>query len=250
MLKKKIFLPICLVLSILLFLSGCSYITNAELIKPVKVDSKDIKYQNELMEVDLNIPLVSDLNNKEVEKKINDVFEKEIIGFKDEIEKIAKEDYEYSKKNSDIPYNLHSAISKFEVKYNKNGFLSVPVTLYSYTGGAHGMTIIAPYNFSISDGKNLKLKDLFKENCDYKKILVDEITKQMKDKKGKEEIYYFDEAFETVKNLKDDNPYYITDDGIVVYFGLYEIAPYAAGIQEFNIPYSKLQDCLKYNLNK
>ena len=34
----------------------------------------------------------------------------------------------------------------------------------------------------------------------------------------------------------EDQSFYFKDDHIVVVFGLYEIAPYAAGIQEFALP--------------
>ncbi|MCX7884141.1 MAG: RsiV family protein [Caloramator sp.] len=34
---------------------------------------------------------------------------------------------------------------------------------------------------------------------------------------------------------------------MVVYYGLYEIAPYSDGIQEFKIPFANLKDKLKFN---
>ena len=37
------------------------------------------------------------------------------------------------------------------------------------------------------------------------------------------------------KSIEDKQKFYIQDDNIVVYFDLYDIAPYAAGIPEFKI---------------
>ncbi|TET09608.1 MAG: DUF3298 domain-containing protein [Candidatus Atribacteria bacterium] len=37
--------------------------------------------------------------------------------------------------------------------------------------------------------------------------------------------------------MSEEQPFYLIEDGIVVYFGLYEIAPYASGIRYFKIPY-------------
>jgi hypothetical protein len=38
--------------------------------------------------------------------------------------------------------------------------------------------------------------------------------------------------------ITDEQPFYIGDGQIVVYFAQYEIAPYAAGMSEFAIPVS------------
>ena len=39
--------------------------------------------------------------------------------------------------------------------------------------------------------------------------------------------------------------YYIDGDKLVVYFGLYDIAPYAAGLRHFTIDSSEIKDILK-----
>ncbi|GAG31008.1 unnamed protein product, partial [marine sediment metagenome] len=40
------------------------------------------------------------------------------------------------------------------------------------------------------------------------------------------------------QSISEEQPFYLIEDGIVVYFGLYEIAPYTSGIRYFKIPYS------------
>lgn len=47
-----------------------------------------------------------------------------------------------------------------------------------------------------------------------------------------------DQRFCIAQSSSDDVP------SLVVYFGLYEIAPYASGIREFAIPLSQLRDVL------
>jgi hypothetical protein len=42
-----------------------------------------------------------------------------------------------------------------------------------------------------------------------------------------------------------DQHFYMTDDALVIFFDLYEIAPYASGIPTFEIPYDDLTDFLK-----
>ena len=50
---------------------------------------------------------------------------------------------------------------------------------------------------------------------------------------------YFIDVF---KGIGDNVQYYLTKDDIVIFFQLYEIAPYSAGIPEFKIPYSVFKD--------
>ena len=47
------------------------------------------------------------------------------------------------------------------------------------------------------------------------------------------------------KSIEDKQKFYIQDDNIVVYFDLYDIAPYAAGIPEFIINVNKINHILK-----
>ncbi|MCX7694596.1 MAG: DUF3298 and DUF4163 domain-containing protein [Caloramator sp.] len=243
--NKKLFIPIILIISIFTLIAGCDYVTTAKSKTTVKINSKNVKYNNDLVEIDLNIPILSEVTDQNIENKINSTLEKDIINFKDEIEKIAKEDYDYCKKNKDIPYHKHSAVVNFDVKYNKNGILSIPISFYSYTGGAHGNTDLVAYNYNLVNGNEIKLKDIFKENFDYKSFLINEIIKKIKEDK---DMMYFDDAVETIKKMDDNQRFYLANDGIVIYYGLYEIAPYAAGIQEFKIPYEILKDHLNIEL--
>ncbi|MBB5356427.1 hypothetical protein HNR43_002411 [Anoxybacillus mongoliensis] len=210
---------------------------------PLTVTTKQIKYTNELMEVDFNIPIVSGSINQSFQRQVNRLLRKESLDLKREVEKQARENMAISKKEG-FPYRLHAAVSNYEVTYNQRGILSIPVTLYSYTGGAHGMTVKVPNNFDFHTGKSLQLSDLFKKGTNYKQVIIDEVIAQIK----KENDLYFDNAIAVVQKMPNGQPYYMTKDGIVVYYGLYEIAPYAAGIREFLIPFSTLRPYMKIKL--
>ena len=91
-------------------------------------------------------------------------------------------------------------------------------------------------------GEFLILENLFKENIDYKTVINEEIRIQIeeliKSDKQNKGIYEF-------KSIGDKQKFYIQDDNLVVYFDLYEIAPYAAGIPEFIINVNKIDHILK-----
>lgn len=207
-----------------------------------KVSSKIIKYDNDNIEIDIKIPVVKEIKNKDIESKVNSVLEKKAIDFKKDVELLSKEYLEDAKKQQLEPKKF-TANSDYQVTYNYGNILSVPVVYYQYTGGAHGMYSKKTYNVDLNTGKELTLKEFFKEGFEYKKI----INKLIKEEISREPQKYFEETFKTIGEIQD---YYITEDGIVVYFQLYEVAPYSSGIPEFKIPYKAIESGLKYKIKK
>ena len=94
----------------------------------------------------------------------------------------------------------------------------------------------------MKNGEFLNLSDLFKDEVNYKEVINNEIRKQIEDmaQKDKENagVYQF-------TTISDNQKFYIQDDNIVIFFDLYEIAPYAAGIPEFKINIKSLNHILK-----
>ena len=66
---------------------------------------------------------------------------------------------------------LVEMLAYYEIKNNQRGILSLNLIVYSFTGGAHGMTIIKSLTFDTATGKQYTLKELFKDGSDYVKQL-------------------------------------------------------------------------------
>ena len=49
---------------------------------------------------------------------------------------------------------------------------------------------------------------------------------------------------DTLTEVYNPKNFAVTDDSLLVFFPTYDIAPYAAGIQEFSVPLSALSDIL------
>jgi len=105
------------------------------------------------------------------------------------------------------------------------------IDYYSYTGGAHGFTDRRAYNIDLTTGRELRLSDLFAPDFNYISIINEEIKKQIQ---AGDEIFFDGEL--GFQSITENQPFYIEEGNLVIYFGLYEIAPYAAGIQEFRFP--------------
>ncbi len=234
-------------LSIVFFLSMTSSVkaiqtlTGYKDLKPihVKISEFPIKSTSEIIEIDIKIPRIEGIKDKNLENKINKNFENRALAFKEDVEDLSKK---YENKTNQLE-NMRKFVCKsnFEVSYNNNNILSVPVIYYQYTGGAHGVYSKKTYNVNLKTGEELFLKDLFKDNFDYKKLIDEGIRNNI----NEEPKNYFQDSF---KGISDNQDFYITNDSIVVYFQLYEIAPYSAGIPEFKIPFSCIKKVLKVEL--
>ncbi|WP_129597880.1 PdaC/SigV domain-containing protein [Anaerophilus nitritogenes] len=216
----------------------------------VKLSIKTMKEDNEYIISNINMPIVSGLKNEKIQQKINQMFEKDILDFKDMMIQSAKEGYEDAKKYG---YELHpySADVFFTEKKNEENILSIYVVYYSYTGGAHGSHDDITYNIDLRTGDIINLKDLFKDGYDYKKIISEKVRKQMDQINQEEKERLIQEGedpqniytqYEGFDRIREDQSYYLKDERIGIYFGLYEIGSYAEGIPTFEIPISELKE--------
>lgn len=248
-LRKYITTLLVFFLSVLLLLTSCSNRANpkiqpkvekrAEAIQSgtVKVSSKEIKTRSDTFDVDIRIPQIRGLKDQQLENEINKDIMEDAQEEKRELEKEAKEEAkEYKRKGREFrPYSIKG---DYKVKQNKNNILSLYMTYLKYTGGAHPVTEPESLNLNIKTGKKLKLKDFFKPNQDYKKVLEREILAQIK----KEKDRFYDDAAEKVKSeiYDDDLDFYVEDGNLVIYFEEYEIAPHSSGIPKFKVPIQKM----------
>ncbi len=236
--KGKLYLQYFIVLLMLLNLvvpASASTYYKPRMDGGIKVEEERVKEEKNYLKVDLSIPRLTIPGNRELETEINKRLYEDAQAFKEGVEKDALATYQQLI-NKGVPVTPYEAVSKY-VLHNSKDLLSLTVNYYQYTGGAHGDYIIKPYNYQIKTGKPLALKDFFKEGYDYKTIINNEIKKII----AKDPQNYFTDGF---KSIRDDQEFFITPQGIVVYFQVYDIAPFAAGVPEFPIPFSKLKEGL------
>ncbi|MCY6355570.1 PdaC/SigV domain-containing protein [Clostridium sp. ZS2-4] len=210
----------------------------------VNVKTKEVKYKNEAIDVNIKIPVVEGMKDKAIQKKINDMLEEDISEFKEELEKTANKDFKDFKEQG-WKMNPYVIQVDYKVNSNKDNVLSISVTYYQYTGGAHGNTVQKNSNIDLDTGNEATLKDFFYEGENYKEVISKEIKKQIEAQKDK----YFDEAFNVVSSISNKQPFYVKDGNIIVCYGHYEIAPYVAGIQEFKIPFSSFKKGVKKDID-
>ena len=213
-----------------------SVLVQAQETKPIDqeitITDKIIKEDHEVLKVDMTFPLVQGVKDKQVEEKINQIIREDILNFKNQLQ-TESEEYLQSAKNEEWEIRKYEASTYYIVHYQKDDLLSLSVFYYCYTLGAHGHTLQRAYNFNLENGEEILLGDILKGKKDYVDIINQEIRRQIELNPQE----YFSE-WSVFQSISEEQPFYLIEDGIVVYFGLYEIAPYASGIRYFQIPYS------------
>lgn len=129
-----------------------------------------------------------------------------------------------------LPYELVTAV---DVTWNRACIVSLYTDEYQFTGGAHGMTVRTADNWNLRTGTRFALCDLYPGQRDCRQMILRQIISQI----ARDPSSYFDQYRELVVQYFDPNRFYLTRDAVMVYYGLYEIAPYVSGIPAFAIPY-------------
>lgn len=133
---------------------------------------------------------------------------------------------------SELDYSFHfpyEGLLDYEVKLNRGGLLSIVLTSYVYTGGAHGMTYHNYINLDLINEREIAFRQLFDTEDELERaasIIAEEIATKPD--------HFFIDTF-TVEQFQADQGFYLLDNKAVICFGLYEITPYYLGIQEFEI---------------
>lgn len=119
-------------------------------------------------------------------------------------------------------------IARFEIKTNERNVLSVTFTNYAYADGfAHGLTLMDSLTFDVLTGKQYDLASLFKPGSNYVDVLTKLVNEQVKERDIP--------VFEDHVTVAPDQPFYIADKFLVLYYPLYAITPYYYGLPKFPI---------------
>jgi len=156
---------------------------------------------------------------------------------KTELFNAAVEQYKYDDENG-FPVRSYEALVVYDSTYNSCCIISLYFDQYEYTGGAHGNTLRYSQTFNLQKCIRIALKQLFVcPSLDYKAYILKQVKAQIE----QDTSIYFDDYAKLIVDTFNEESFYCTSEGIVVYYQQYDIAPYSSGIREFLIPYS---DCV------
>jgi hypothetical protein len=129
-----------------------------------------------------------------------------------------------------------------------NEFVSVLFELYEYTGGAHGNTTLITFNFFAPLGELLSL-----DQCLVSEDAFTELSRKVRERlisrlqEMGNEAWIDHGAEPTWENYQ---AFSLTPDRLILYFQPYQVAPYAAGAQRVEIPWSEIQELILPDVEK
>lgn len=125
-----------------------------------------------------------------------------------------------------------------ELLFQSNEILSISITSYINTGGAHGNLNITLLNFNAETGDLIPSKALFNDLETLKKVARPYFLKSIENKEVPNNKI---QGFTLPKNMA------LNEDGVILLYNTYEIAPYSTGIIEFTVPFEDINSLLVFN---
>ena len=199
---------------------------------------RNFKIDEDSYNVDIKIPQIDGLGNKQLESALNQKYMEEnkklYENFINEMEKIG---------------DGHLAVdSGYIVKTDNDEVLSIG--RYVVNTMASSSTI---FKYDTIDKKNevlITLPSLFKDDS-YIEIISKNIEEQMieRNKEDENNIYWVEgiqeENIDLFEKIAENQNFYISEEGkLVISFDKYEVAPGYMGVIEFTIPTETLSDIL------
>jgi len=226
-----------------------------------KLTPVEIKKAGEGYTVEASYIQVSEGPGAEARKFINTHLESDVSSIVSGFER----NYAGNPPEKDMPANELS-ISMKEVT-NNDRILSIDSTIYTYEGGAHGSCGIATYNFDVKTGCNISFRDLFnledasisdarlfidhagERKNRWKEVLTaisDYCIEDLKKQWNNDTSSYDEEWLKSGAGPKEENfnSFNLTEEGLLVHFGQYQVNCYADGMRDVKIPYEALEKYL------
>ncbi len=190
--------------------------------------------------VEATVPQLQDGPHPRILSHANELFRNVVLTAYRRFEQAALE----TRADPHLPEHMRDALTfraDYEIFRNDLQFLSLGQTVYQYTGGAHGMSFLTAFTIQLPAGRVCKLADLFVAGTNYR----DRLTAIVRREGASRGLPLWD-----FQGVKEDAGFYLTDDGLVLFFQPYEIAPYSEGIVKMLVRYRDLADVLAFKADQ
>lgn len=222
-------------------------IPNTSLYNPLYIQYVEDFKKEPYFFYDLKYPVLHNVKNSYFQAKetilsnLNKAIYSSVYAFKDGV-------FEESQQMNDTTDDdeTYQVTSDYSITFNKNQVLSLILQLKAYEDESILYNELYNYNIDLLTGKQLILEDIFRSDVDYQRIINDYINHMIKQNP---ELYYPD----MIVDIPEDQAFYLTDVGIVIYFGIDEISSKEVGLDKFLLEFSKFESFINprfYNASK
>lgn len=127
--------------------------------------------------------------------------------------------------------NPYEAVMTYTPTFSDTSLLSTYADQYTYFGGAHGNTLRTANTWNWNTGTQVPLTTFYPDLSAVKKQVITQIQNQV----TAGDSFYFPDYPKLVEQNFNPENFYLTPEGVYVFFQQYDIAPYAAGIVTFKL---------------
>lgn len=206
----------------------------------IAIEDKKITDTTKPLNIDVTYPYIA--GQDEFNKKVEGIIQSQIVGFKTmslENDQAVKDTDPQGYAQYPRTYDLKITYAKGQVDAN---VLSVVLTIYAFTGGAHGNGYFISINYNPATHKEIALADIFSADKNYVKTISDycmkDIKRQMKERMGDSAGGWVEDG--AGANEENFSVFLLKDNSITFYFSPYQVAAYAVGDFQVVMPITGL----------
>lgn len=155
----------------------------------------------------------------------------------------AEQEYRAALANS-TPWPLFRAELNYQITYHDSHFLSL-YTQSNETGSCQRLKLRRGDTWDLSTGYPVPLSDFFPDHASWKRQLLKLAADEIQQQEQAGLSMYHENWRKLLRRHFNPQNYYLTDEGLAIFFPMYAIAPPAEGIPVFLMPYS--HSCLHIN---
>jgi len=162
-----------------------------------------------------------------------------------ELEKTAQEDFDF-RKEMDIDWFMGYQVELNCSVYQTEKLVSISAVYVAYTGGAHPNTYFLGWTFDLENGTFYGPEGMA-DQTQLQEAVCEEIIRQATERAAEEGMKPEEFFWPEYESIIAEWPSYaisFDENGMNVAFSPYELAAYAAGPQEFHMPYEWLRKYL------
>ena len=164
------------------------------------------------------------------------------------VEELAESIYENREEGDPVNFYAYSFYVYVDTARMDNSVVSALQVNSIYSGGAHPNSAQRAYNLDLQNCVELTLSDVILPGGG--EALAEQVLTQLSERFGSlENSGLYPDYQDVVKACFEDATltpnWYFSENGLVIYFNCYDIAPYAAGIIKVEIPYEMLEGIVR-----
>lgn len=182
------------------------------------------------------------LNYPKIQDNIHPNFAKQLNGLISNDISIFQEIVEFSFEEAD-DCTVVNALSEFQVAFNKNNLISIPVE-FSQIVGLTDISHIYSYNYDFDRQEKIALEDLFIEGCDYESIIEGYIIEGIYEILAKYNIEVIYDLMAEAIYICDNPVFYFNERELVICISSFELMSVVCNLIEFPIDFNRLKGIL------